>query len=398
MPNPPVMIVAGLRVPQARQNGALLNATPAELAGLVASAVVERSALPRDLIHGIYWGVMYQTEGDSVHLPRYAGAAAGVPGSVPSVLVNRLCGSGLEALIQGSRAILLGEAGIVLAGSTDCITRAAQWKLSSRYPLHESSSDDDPVTASTLDRTTGKRMAELAECFCRKAGIGRAQLDEFALQSRRRAVAAQEQGFFDLETIPVGPAILKDQRLGAAGLDRDQIESRWPAPKDLAVIESRYGGCGCTTRGNSSAFADGAAALLLASQETVQQRHCVPLAMVRAWAVTASEPCDMGGAMVSAIKQVISAAGLSLDRIDWIELEEAFSVNCVYAIRELGLNTSKVNPSGGALALGHPPATAGLRQILCASYGLKRIHGRFALVALAAAGSQGMALIIETAG
>lgn len=395
-----VVILTGARIPQMRQNGPLVSATPEELASLVADSAIKRSQLAPADIGGVYWGAMYQTEGASVHLPRYAAAGAGLPPTVPTVLVNRLCGSGLEAAIQGARAILLQETEVVLAGSTDCMTRAAKLSLQNTHPLPGLSTDKDPVAASTIDDLSGKRMAELAESFAQNAGISRSALDGFVFHSRKRAVKAQRQGFFADEVIPVKGLGLPGERTGSNEVSEDQIEMRWPTRRSLASIESPFGPKGRVTRGNSSAFADGAAAIVLASRSFAnrsfaKRSNYAPLATIRSWAITAAPAADMGGAVLSAIKSALAKAEASIEQMDWIEIEEAFSANCVYAGREFALSEDRINPCGGALALGHPPATSGLRQLLCAAYGLHRTKGKLGLIALAAGGAQGMAMVIE---
>jgi acetyl-CoA C-acetyltransferase len=391
----PVVIVAGARVPQMRQNGALGQATPEELSTLVASAAMKRSRLASDSIGNVYWGGMYQTEGASPHLPRYAAAGAGLGPTVPTALVNRLCGSGLEAVVQGSRAICLRETEAALVGSTDCMTRAASLVLEAARPLRGLSTSKNPVTASTMDHLSGKSIAELAEGFAKACDIDRSSLDDFAFRSRRRASKALSQGFFDHEIIPVNGVLLDRQNSGRTELKRDQVESRWPTRQSLAKIESPYGPGGRITRGNSSSFADGAAGLVLTSRSFARRRKCFPLATIRSWAVTAAPAGDIGGALRAAMELALSKAELSIPRIDWIDIEEAFSVNCIYAIHEFSLSEERVNPFGGALALGHPPASSGLRQLLCAAHGLRHIKQRFALIALAVGGAQGMAVVIE---
>jgi acetyl-CoA acetyltransferase family protein len=391
----PVVILAGARVPQMRQNGALGQATPEELSTLVASAAMKWSRLASGHIGNVYWGGMYQTEGASPHLPRYAAAGAGLGPTVPTALVNRLCGSGLEAVVQGSRAICLRETEAALVGSTDCMTRAASLVLEAARPLRGLSASNNPVTASTIDHLSGKSIAELAEDFAKACDIDRSSLDDFAFHSRRRASKAVSQGFFDHEIIPASGILLGSQHAGRTELIRDQVESRWPTRQSLAKIESPYGAGGRITRGNSSSFADGAVGLVLTTRSFARRRKCLPLATIRSWAVTAAPAGDIGGALRAAMKLALSRAELSVPQIDWIEIEEAFSVNCIHAIHEFSLPEERVNPFGGALALGHPPASSGLRQLLCAAHGLRHIKQRFALVALAVGGAQGMAIVIE---
>jgi acetyl-CoA acetyltransferase family protein len=389
--NRPVMIVSGARVPQARHNGALLEATPLELSTLVARHAVSRSGIDPQDFHAVHWGMMYQTEGNSVHLARQTAMGAGLPDVVPAMLANRLCGSGLEAVVQAARAICLEEISAALVGSVDCVSRASAINLEFKKKLPGLPADQDPVTASTLDEHSNKRMAELAECFARRSGIERGLMDSFAFESRRRAAAAQEQGLFKPEIVPV----TLESPATPLPLRQDQIESRWPTLESLARLQSPYGVDGRITRGNSSAFADGAAALALAGPLGSGGSPRNELAVIRSWAITAAGACQAGEALVAAIHQALCRAELTAGQIDCFELEEAFAANCVYAIQTLKLPAEKVNPHGGALALGHPPATSGLRHLLHAVEGLRRNNWRFALIGLCAGASQGMAMVIE---
>jgi acetyl-CoA acetyltransferase family protein len=389
------MIASGVRIPQVRQNGALLNAMPLDLSTLVARHAIERSGLDPEQFNTVHWGMMYQTEGSSVHLPKQTAIAAGLPATVPATLTNRLCGSGLEAVVQGARAICLGEAEVALAGSTDCISRVAALHLKPRQKLHGVPLEEDPVMHSTLDEQSGKRMAELVECFARNCGVDRAAMDDFAFQSRQRAASAQKQGLFKKEIVDVTATTLRNDAPDVKPLNQDHIESRWPTRDSLARLDSRYGPQGRITRGNSSAFADGAAALILASPAVVNRSKQQGLAAIRSWAITAAGPCQMGEALVAALNQALSRAQISASQVECFELEEAFAANCVYATQTLSLPMEKVNLHGGALALGHPPATSGLRQLLHAAHVLRTSGGTFALIGLSAGASQAMALVLE---
>lgn len=388
----PVVVVSGTRVPQSRQNRALANARPAELAALVARRAVCDSRVPLDAFEHAFWGVMYQTEGSSIHLAKQTATAAGLAETVPALLVNRLCGSGLEAVVQGARAIHAGEARAVLAGSTDTMSRSASISLSSKQelgPFHE-----DPILDSTMDPGSGKRIGQLADESARDHNIERHRLDQFSFASRENARRAQATGRFESEVTAVPASILRTDQWGTT-LCHDQLEARWTSLEDLAALESPYGNEGRITRGNTSAFADGAAAFTLTSRSLAQAFGCKILGTIRSAGITAAASNRMGDALVRAIELCIRRAGIQLAQIDWFELEEAFAVNCIHAISALGLPMEKVNPNGGALALGHPPATSGLRLLLSAISGLRQNQCRFSLIALVAGGSQGMAMLIE---
>lgn len=391
----PIMIVSGVRIPQARQNGALLNVSPLDLSTLVARHAIDSSGLHPEEFGTVHWGMMYQTEASSVHLAKQTAMAAGLPATVPATLTNRLCGSGLEALVQSARAIALGEVKVALAGSIDCISRTSTLHLKSRLKLHGPTLDEDPVTNSTLDEQSGKRMAELVERFARNYGVDRERMDDFAYRSRQLAADAQNKGLFDPEIVEVTANILRNDWHDAKPLTKDHIECRWPKRESLTRLDSPYGPEGRITRGNSSAFADGAAALTLASPAVTSRRKERALAAIRSWAITAAGPCQMGEALVSALSHALSKAQISASQIGCFELEEAFAANCVYTVRTLSLPVEKVNTQGGALALGHPPATSGLRQVLRAAHVLRTSGCQFALIGLSAGASQAMALVLE---
>jgi len=388
----PVVIVSAVRLPQARQGRAMALARPEELAALVAEAAVRGSKVPVDTFDEVFWGMMYQTEGCSVHLAKQTALAAGLPETVPAALINRLCGSGLDAVVQGARAIQAGDARAVLAGSTDTMSRTGSITLSAKHELL--SFHSDPIMDSTIDPGSTMRMGKLADEFARSHEIERCSLDLYSFASRENTRKAQGAGLLNSGIVAVPASTLRNPQWSSA-LCQDQLESRWNSISDLAGLESPYGASGRLTRGNTSAFADGAAAVTLVSKSLAHAFGCRILGTIRSAAITADTPHMMGDAMVRAIQVCIARAGISLDQIDWFELEEAFAINCVYAIRALDLPIEKVNPYGGALALGHPPATSGLRLLISATSALQQNRCQFALIALVAGGSQGMAMVIE---
>jgi acetyl-CoA acetyltransferase family protein len=280
----------------------------------------------------------------------------------------------------------------VLAGSTDTISRTGNIKLSAKLEL--ASFHSDPIIDSMIDPVSTRRMGELADEFARSHEIDRCRLDLYSFASRENTRKAQAAGLLNSGLVAVPASTLRNPQWSSA-LCQDQLESRWNSISDLASLESPYGASGRLTRGNTSAFADGAAAVTLTSKSLAHRFGCRILGTVRSAAITAAAPHMMGDAMVRAIQACIAKAGISLAQIDWFELEEAFAVNCVYVIRALGLSIERVNPHGGALALGHPPATSGLRLLISATSALGQKKCAFSLIALVAGGSQAMAMVIE---
>jgi acetyl-CoA acyltransferase 2 len=363
---------------------------------LVAQAAASRSSIPPQKISSIHWGMMYQTEGSSVYLPRHAALKAGLSPSAPAVITNRLCGSGLEAVIDAARCLLLREAEFVLSGSTDAISRASNFRLLAKTGLHDVETED-PVTASTLDQYCGKRVAQLADGFARENDIARDDLDRFAFESRSRAANAQKRlgASAGLAPVPV-PAGAGDNGARSGRLFvQDQLEGRWPTLSSLAALPSRFGEDGRITRGNTSAFADGACALVLANEQAAAKSRCPMLARLRSWAIAASAPERTGDALVTAVTTAAEKAGISLSKVDWFEFEEAFAVYCVYAVRKLGIPKEKVNPLGGALAFGHAPASSGLRLLFSTIHGFTSRSCRFALAAVSLGAGQAMSVVLE---
>jgi len=390
-----VAILTGVRIPQARQNGVLFQTTPLTLSALVAREAVIRSGIAPERFGSVHWGMMYQTEGNSVHLAKHTALQAGLPGAVPAVLINRLCCSGLQTVVDGARLICLGETDVVLAGSVDCMSRSSSLSLVANRMLGTPCSGENPVMASTLDEHTGKRIAELVDCFARNHGITRREMNSFAFQSRERARMAQGEGVFKSEIVPVPFHLLSSPGSATTDLQQDQLDGRWPTCASLERLESPYGEHGRVTRGNVSTFADGAAAVVLANQAFAQKHGYRGLARIRSWAICASDAEQIGEALVSSVRLLLKRSGVAISEIDWFDFEEAFAANCVYAAKRLSLAPEKINPCGGALALGHPPATSGLRQLLCAAYALHKNGGKLALIGVSAGGSQAVSMLIE---
>lgn len=389
-----IVVVAATRLPQARQKGALSSCSPLTLASNVAARTLQYGQVSPGCVDQVYWGMMYQTEGDTVYLARHAALIAGIPESTPAVLANRLCGSGVSALIDGARCIRLGEARVVLTGTTDTISRCSSIHFSSPL-LPPELADKDPVFASTYDGFCGKTMAQLAESFAVSEGIERQQLDDYAFLSRNHCEMANESGFLHRE---LNNGINSKEVNGPVQdlpVHSDQLERRWQTRNSLLELQSPFGRDGRLTRGNTSAFADGAAALIIADGRIATANGWRKLARLHSWAITAANPNKIGYALVSAVRVALERADLAIADVDWFDLEEAFSVYCIYAIQELQVSPEKVNPWGGALALGHAPATSGLRSVIAAIHGLHALNGRFAVVGVGMGTSQGIALVLE---
>ncbi len=396
-----VYVVDAVRTPMGRFGGAFAQVRPDDLAAHVIAALVERNAVPPDRIDDVQWGAANQAGEDNRNVARMAALLAGLPVEVPGATVNRLCGSGLEAINSAYRQIRSAEAEIVLAGGSESMTRA---------PFVTAKADKAfSRTAETYDTTIGWRfvnprlaelygshaMGETAEIIGREYGITRAAQDEFALESHRRAIAARDEGRFKEEIVPVEVP----QRKGdAIVIDQDEPPRPDTSLEALGRLRPAFvKEEGTVTAGNSSGVNDGASAVLIASKEAVEELGWQPLARVVTSAVAGVEPRRMGVGPVFATLKALDRAGLSIDDIDLIELNEAFAAQSLACIKELGLDLAKVNVNGGAIALGHPLGCSGARILTTLVHELSRREERFGLATMCIGVGQGIATIVERA-
>ena len=392
-------VVAGVRTPIGRYGGALSTVRPDDLAAEVIRAVCERVApVPLDAIDEVTLGCVNQAGEDNRNVARMATLLAGLPESVPGSTVNRLCASGLEAVIAGARAIRCGEADVVIAGGVESMSRAPYVMTKpdtgfSRTP---------EVHDSTIGwRFVNPRMAQLygtdpmpgtAENVAGDCGISRDDQDAFALRSQARAAAAQE-GRFDAEIVPIKVARRRAEPVEVA---RDEHPRRTSA-EALGALRPIVSEHGTVTAGNSSGVNDGAAALVLASEVAAERYGLTPLARVVTSAVAGVAPRVMGLGPVPATRKLLDRTGLSIGDLDVIELNEAFAAQALACLRQLGLpdDAEHVNPNGGAIALGHPLGMSGARLVLTATLELARRDARRALCSMCIGVGQGMSLLLE---
>jgi 3-oxoadipyl-CoA thiolase len=390
-------VTAAVRTPIGRAGGILAEIRPDDLAALVLRAVVDRGGIPPDRIDDVILGCTNQAGEDNRNVARMAALLAGLPVEVPGQTVNRLCGSGLQAVTAATHAIRSGEGDLLLAGGVESMTRAPQVMLKSGKAWDRT----PPVVA---DSTVGWRfinprlpqewtisLGETAEKVGKLYGIGRREQDAFALESQRRAVAAAADGVFDQEIIPVettnGQRICRDET-PRAGLTLEGLGQLKPAfIKDGAV-----------TAGTSSGINDGAAALSLASETAMDELKLEPLARIVATAVSGVDPSCMGLGPVPASRKALSRAGITVDQLDLIELNEAFAAQAIACIRELQLDPERVNVYGGAIALGHPLGASGARILTTLVHALRRTGGRYGLATMCIGVGQGIAVVVESAG
>jgi acetyl-CoA C-acetyltransferase len=392
-------VIDALRTPIGRYGGALANARPDDLAAHVIRAAVERSHLPVEQVDEVYMGCANQAGEDNRNVARMGLLLAGLPVEVPGVTVNRLCASGLEAVNQAARQIKLGEAGLVLAGGVESMTRAplVMPKAERSFPR-----GGPPVYDTTIGwRFVNPRMEELhgtdsmgetAENVAQRFGISRADQDDFALASHRRALAAQEAGRFDDEIVPVPVPQPKGEPVTVHSDEGPRADTTL---EKLGRLRAAFREGGTVTAGNSSQINDGAACVVVTSEERARELGREPLARIVTSASAGVDPAVMGVGPIPATRKALAQAGLEAKDIDLVELNEAFASQVLASMRELGFDHERLNVNGGAIAIGHPLGCSGARLIGTLAHELRRRGGRYGVATMCIGVGQGLAAIIE---
>jgi 3-oxoadipyl-CoA thiolase len=396
---PDAVILDALRTPIGRYGGVLSTARPDDLAAHVVKAAVERNGLDPASVDELYMGCTNQAGEDNRNVARMAGLLAGLPVEVPAVTVNRLCASGLEAAVQGSRQLRLGDAGLVLAGGVESMSRAPLVTLKPERGFPRGNLE-------LVDTTIGWRfvnprmeatystesMGETAENVADRYGVTREDQDAFALESHRRAVAAADAGRFDDEIVPVDVPQPKGDPVTVHADEGPRPDTSLERLASLGTI-FRVGGT--VTAGNSSQINDGAACLVLATEERARELGREPLARIVASGAAGVDPGYMGIGPVPATRKALERAGLKPDDIDLVELNEAFAAQVLASMRELGFEHDRLNVNGGAIALGHPLGCSGARLLGTLAWELRRRGARYGLATMCIGVGQGLAAVIE---
>jgi 3-oxoadipyl-CoA thiolase len=393
-------IVEAVRTPIGRYGGALASVRPDDLAAAVIRAVVDRSGIEPGLIEDVILGCANQAGEDNRDVARMALLLAGLPVEVGGLTVNRLCGSGLQAINSAAHAIAVGDGDVFIGGGVESMTRAP-------YVMAKPASAWDRGPRELEDTTLGWRflnpklaemyypysMGETAENVAERWGIDRERQDAFALESQQRAVAAIEAGRFDHQIVPIEVPGRKGETTVVSRDEHPRADTSAEALARLKPAFKRDGGS--VTAGNSSGINDGASAVLLVEADRARQLGLKPLARVVATAVAGVDPAVMGIGPVPATRKVLERAGIGVEDLDIIELNEAFASQSIAVIDELGLDPAKVNPNGGAIALGHPLGMSGGRLITMLTHELRRTGGRYGLATMCIGVGQGIATIVE---
>lgn len=388
-----VVLLAGARTPFGKFGGSLKDFTATDLGVLAAQEALRRSgAKPEDIDHVVFGNVL-QTSADACYLARHVGLRAGVPIEVPALTVNRLCGSGFEAVIEAARQIMLGESHVVLAGGTESMSQAPHVIRGARWGLRLNEGKlEDSLWEALLDSYCGYSMAQTAENLAEREGISRQAADEYAYRSQMAAKDAWESGRLAEEVMPVEIPGRKGEKVL---FSRDEHMRPETTLEGLAKLAPYFKKDGTITAGNASGIVDGAAALVVAHADYAKKHGIKPLGRLVAWGISGVEPAVMGIGPVEASKIALQRADLSLPQIDLVEVNEAFSPQYLAVEKVLGLDRDRTNVNGGAIAIGHPLGATGARLTLTLLMELHRRHGRYGLASACTGGGQGAAVIVE---
>jgi len=387
-----VVIVGGARTPMAEYVGAFKEVSALELGGHAARAALERSGVRPEWVEHVVMGNALQTSGDAIYGARHVGLKAGIPVEVPALTVNRLCGSGIQSVVTAAQMIQLGESSLVLAGGMENMTQAPHVLRGARsgFRLGEGKLEDS-LTVALLDTYCGLYMAETSDRLAKQYGIGREEMDAYALRSQRAAAAAAERGVFKEEIVAVDVA----QGRKTVRVETDDHLRPETTLEGLAALRPAFGKEGLVTAGNASGIVDGAAALVVARRGEATRRGLMPLARIVSWGVAGVPPDVMGIGPAPASRKALELAGLSVDQMDVVEVNEAFAGQYLAVEKELGLEREKTNVNGGAIALGHPLGATGSRLLLTLALELKRRAGDYGLATACIGGGQGIAMILR---
>jgi len=387
---PRAVVLAAVRTPIGRYGGALSGVRPDDLAGLVIREVVDRSGAPEAQIEDVWFGCANQAGEDNRNVARMGALLAGLPDSVAGVTVNRLCASGLAAVVGACHAVIAGDGDLFVAGGVESMSRApfVTAKADTAFPRGERTMYDTTLgwrfpNPRLQEMFPLEAMGETGENVAERWGVSREDQDAFALASQQRWAAAAEAGRFDDELVAVGDVV------------RDEHPRSDTTLEKLASLKPAFRKDGTVTAGNSSGLNDGAAALVIASEEKARELGVEPLGMFLGSAVAGVDPRVMGIGPVPAVQKLLTRTGVDVGSLDLVELNEAFASQSLAVVRELGLDHEKVNVNGGAIALGHPLGMSGARLVVSLLHELRRRGGRYGLATLCVGVGQGQAALFE---
>jgi acetyl-CoA acyltransferase 2 len=392
---PEIVFLSGARTGFGTFGGALKDFSATDLGAIATKGALARSGVEPNAVDHVVFGNVLQTSADAIYLARHVGLRAGLPVETPAVTVNRLCGSGFEAVAQAAQQIVLGQSQVVLAGGTESmsqaphVVRGARWglRLGPAAPL------EDTLWEALRDPSCGLSMAETAENLATRYQISRQAVDCYAARSQAAAAAGWQEGAFADEIVPVSIQNRKTRQ--AEDWAADEHMRPGTTVEALAKLPPYFKKDGVVTAGNASGICDGAAALVMASERFATERGLRPIGRLLAWASVGVEPAYMGIGPAPASRKALERAGLKLEDMDLVEVNEAFAAQYLAVEKELDLDRERTNVNGGAIALGHPLGASGARITLHLLHALRRRGGRYGLGSACIGGGQGAAVIVE---
>ena len=387
-----VLVLSAVRTAIGKYGGGLAAVPPCDLAATVVREAVQRAGVqPDDVGHAVFGHVIH-TEPRDMYLSRVAAVNGGLPVGTPAFGVNRLCGSGLQAIVSAAQAIRLGDCDVAVAGGAESMSRGQYWLPGMRWGQRMSDGTVvDAVTGALTDPFDGCHMGVTAENVAADYGVSREEQDALAAESHRRAAAAAAAGYFASQITPVQVP----GRKGPVTVDADEHIRPGVTTADLARLKPAFEPEGTVTAGNASGVNDAAAAVILADQDYAERHAGAALGRLVAYAHAGVEPRVMGMGPVPAVRAVLERAHLKLDDIDLFEVNEAFAAQALAVVKELGLPADRTNPNGSGISLGHPVGATGAILTVKALYELRRTGGRYALVTMCIGGGQGIAAVFE---
>ncbi len=390
-----VVIASGVRTAIGDYGGSLKDFAPTDLAARCVKEALSRAGVAGNEVGHVVFGNVIHTESKDMYLSRVASMNGGIPKEVPAMTLNRLCGSGLQAIVSAAQIIALGDADIAVAGGAESMSRSNYWLPTARWG--NKMGDQvlvDVMLGALSDPFEGMHMGVTAENVAEKYGLTRDEQDAFSLESHRRAANAIANGWFADQILPIE---IKERKATRVFATDEHVRSD-VTEENLAKLRAVFKKDGTVTAGNASGINDGAAAMVLMERGTAEKRGIQPLARLVAYGHGGVEPELMGLGPIPAVKMAMSKAGLKVGDMDIIESNEAFAAQACAVARDLGFDPKKTNPNGGAVALGHPVGATGCIISLKALYELQRIGGKYALATMCIGGGQGIAAIYERIG
>jgi acetyl-CoA C-acetyltransferase len=388
-----VFVLSAVRTPIGKYAGGLASVPPCDLAASVVREVVSRAGVTADDVGHVVFGNVIHTEVRDMYISRVAALNGGLNQETPALTVNRLCGSGMQAIVSAAQAIMLGDCQVAVAGGAESMSRAPYWLPGMRWGQRMNDGVAiDVVTGALSDPFDGCHMGVTAENVAADYDVSRADQDALAAESHRRAAAATAAGYFKEQILPIEIA---GKRGKTTIVDADEHIRADVSLEDMARLRPAFAKDGTVTAGNASGINDAAAAVVLASESFVNSHGLTPMGRLAGYGHAGVEPRIMGMGPVPATHKVLGRTGLKVDEIDVFEVNEAFAAQALAVIRELGLPPERTNPNGSGISLGHPVGASGAILAVKSLYELKRTGGRYALATMCIGGGQGIAAIFE---